>query len=181
MREYIRCILEASAPSIFELHVFDFDATFFKSPHEPEGIGEDDWWSSPESLEPPCVPETPGPEWYNQEPVQAMRAAKANPQAYVVIMTGRTEALRAQVMRIVKASGVEPDEYILNPGMDTGQYKAAETKYLLKNFPRVRVVHFWEDRVGQLKFYERQVRSMGIDFVPHVIAEPDMPCAVESV
>jgi hypothetical protein len=177
-------LTEGSSPNIRELHIFDFDGTLFKSPSQPEGVNGENWWPEPRSLEPPCVPDSPTSEWFNTNVTNALKTAIAKPDVYTVLMTGRVGAVRPQVIRIMRSVGVEPDEYILNDtGNSVEKYKTHEMKYLLKNFPLVHTVHFWEDRGSALKNYERQAHKAGMNFVPHFVNEPHMEagCSVEDL
>ena len=54
LKKYIKYILKENKEYITKLHVFDFDATLFKSPSPPDGWVKANpdkyWWSSYESL-----------------------------------------------------------------------------------------------------------------------------------
>jgi hypothetical protein len=164
-----------------ELHIFDFDGTLFKSPSPPKSYGKRGWWDDPRSLEPPCVPEKPGGEWYNSTVVSAFKKAKANPQAVTVVMTGRMSHFRKRVKQLCSAGGINPDELILKQsgGGATEAYKVAAMRYLLKQMPYCKKVEFWEDRHHHLKNFGRYIESKGYDFVGHPVKAQDRPATCD--
>jgi hypothetical protein len=164
-----------------ELHIFDFDGTLFKSPAPPKSYGKRGWWDDPRSLEPPCVPEKPGGEWYNSQVVSAFKKAKANPQAVTVVMTGRLSHFRQRVSQLCTAGGISPDELILKQsgGGATEAYKIGAMRYLLKQMPYCKVVEFWEDRHHHLKNFGHFVESRGYDFVGHPVKAQDRPATCD--
>ena len=164
-----------------ELHIFDFDGTLFKSPSPPPSYGKKGWWDDPRSLEPPCVPESPGGKWFNNAVVSAFRKADANPRAVTVVMTGRLQYFTARVRAILASGGVKPDELLLKPsgGGSTEGYKVANMKYLLKQMPQVQVIEFWEDRHNHLRSFKMAAEKWGYRFVGHPVKAQDRPAACD--
>ena len=157
------------SPKHTKLHIFDFDGTLHRSPSPPQGYEDKEaWWSDAESLVPPHV--TEGPEMWRREAVDAMRAAMADPDSYVVVMTGRNRALQDRIQEILESNGLKPDELITNPGIgNTSGFKQEEMTYLLRQLPNVREVEFWEDREGDLKGYQRLGEKLGVRFTPKLV------------
>jgi hypothetical protein len=165
-----------SAPKYKKLYIFDFDGTLFRSPLPKKDYeGEDGaWWSDPVSLSPPAVDEEPGEEMWHEETVKALQEAIADPDSYVVVMTGRHESLQDRIQEILGSNGLEPDELITNPKIgDTSGYKRQEMAYLLRQFPNVREVEFWEDKKHDLKGYERLGKELGVRFTPKLVKNFD--------
>lgn len=167
----LRARTARSSPKFTKLAIFDFDGTLFRSPPPPEDADEpESWWSSPESLGAETVGERPGPEMWHPETVRALRDAIADPDAYVVVMTGRHRSLRHRLGDILDGAGLHPDELITNPEIgNTSGYKRDEMRYLLRQFPNVREVEFWEDREEDLKGYRRLAEGQGMRFVPKLV------------
>lgn len=163
------------APRYKKLYVFDFDGTLFRSPPPPKSYEDKPaWWSDPVSLDPSTVGEEPGPDMWHEETVRAMKEAIADPNAYVVVMTGRHNSLQDRIQEILEGAGLKPDELITNPEIGkTSQYKQQEMAYLLRQFPNVREVEFWEDRKPDLKGYQRFGEQLGVKFTPKLVKNYD--------
>lgn len=159
------------APRTKKLYVFDFDGTTFRSPQPPEDYEDKEaWWSDPVSLAPETVGKKPGTEMWREETVKAIRDAISEPDAYVVIMTGRHNSFQQRLEQLLESKGIQPDEVITNPNIgDTNRFKQYEMAYLLKQFPNVREVEFWEDKKDNLKGYERLGNRLGVRFVPKYV------------
>lgn len=160
------------APTYKKLKIYDFDGTTFRSPHPPDDYEDDDeaWWSDPRSLGPETVGEKPGPEMWHEDTVRSIRDAISEPDTYVVVMTGRHNSLQDRIQEILESNGLKPDEVITNPNIgDTQRFKRYEMAYLLRQFPNVREVEFWEDRKDDLKGYERLANQLGVRFVPKYV------------
>jgi len=160
---------------IRELHIYDFDGTIFKSPAPPLGY-EGDWWQDPSSLSGPCVPLRPGGEWYIPKTLAAIQQSTARPDVYTIVMTGRREHFRPRVSRILANAGVRPNELILKWGGSTEAYKVKEMLYLLKQFPNVHTVVFWEDRMHHLKNFQRAAEKTGYRFIPRYVKPQERIC-----
>ena len=108
-----------------ELHVFDFDNTLFRSPERPEGWERRGWWSYPESLDPPCVPAEPGPDWWNASVLQDARDSIGDEGTHTLLLTGRLEDRFAdRIAELVAQQALEFDEIRLTPsGIGTLPFK----------------------------------------------------------
>jgi hypothetical protein len=172
LRRKIWTAARVPTPKATKLYVFDFDGTLHRSPPPPEGSTEANWWATPGSLEPPHVPDTTTPDMWKRETVNAMKAAIDDPDAYVVVMTGRHESLKGRVGELLDEIGLKPDELITNPNIgNTTGFKRDELLYLLKSFPNVREVEFWEDKKADLKGYQRAGEKAGVRFTPRLVAD----------
>jgi hypothetical protein len=164
-----------------ELHIFDFDGTIFNSPTPPASYGKRGWWDDPRSLEPPCVPENPGGEWYNNTVVSAFRKANANPRAVTVVMTGRLHYFRPRVKALLASGGIQPDELFLKQsgGGATEAYKVSAMRYLLKQMPQTKVIEFWEDRHNHLKNFELAAARLGYTLIPRPVKAKERPASCD--
>lgn len=164
------------APKFKKLYIFDFDGTLFRSPLPKKDYEKEseEWWSDPESLGASTVGQKPEPEMWHEDTVKAMQDAIAEPDSYVVVMTGRNNVLQDRIQEILDSAGLKPDELITNPKIgDTTGYKRQEMQYLLRQFPNVREVEFWEDRKADLKGYERLGEELGVRFTPKLVKNYD--------
>lgn len=160
------------------LHIFDFDKTLFHSPGPPPDLSKlerREFWHDPKSLGGELVPSKPNPNWYIQHIVEKFQNAKKDPQAKVVVMTGRSEPLRDKIKKLLNKMNLEPDELILKPKKDeaTAKYKIREMKRLLQETPTIKKVHFYEDRESHLRQFQEEAEKEGYDFVPHYVSEID--------
>jgi len=160
------------SPKFKKLYIFDFDGTLFRSPTPPDGYGgdPDTWWSNPDSLGPPHVESKPDPDMWHPDSAERLREALADPDGYVVVMTGRYEKLQDRIQAILASAGLEPDELITNPEIgNTTRYKRDEMLYLLRQLPNVREVEFWEDKKADLKGYQKAAEKAGVGFTPKLV------------
>jgi len=166
---------------ITEIHLFDFDGTLFRSPEPPPGYPDgDEWWPNPASMKPPHVPEKPGASYWIKESVQGLRKAIARPRAFTAVLTARMYPLRERITELLDQQGLHPDDVILNESDHRASgYKIAEMTYLTRQIPTANVIHFWEDKVADLKGFQRYAeRRLGKGFVPHLIRATRMPSLV---
>lgn len=163
------------------LSIFDWDQTLFKSPYPPEHLSHYYWWNSPKSLTPPAIPLTPEFDWFREEVVTEFQKSIEDPNQYVVVCTGRIEALRPYVEYLVHLVG-KPDEIHLNnvpplhantpeEKLTTENYKIKTMFDILKENPAIETIHFWDDRHKSLIKYEKVARMNGYSFYPHHIEE----------
>lgn len=154
-----------------ELHVYDFDGTLFKSPEPPESWTQgEEWWSSPESLGPPCVPEHPGPEWWVGSMVASAKKSIANPNVWAILCTGRWEKspARFRIPELLRGAGMNFDDVFLSPGNETTTFKKRILWKLLTRLPNIKAVHIWDDTPKNLTAMKDLVEKMGIPCFPHL-------------
>lgn len=152
---------------IHRLKIWDFDGTLFDSPGPPSGYTKEDWWDLPESLEPPCVPESPPATMYLNPAKSALQRSTAEPKSYSVICTGRLEVFRPRIAQLLRNGGLKPKELFLRPGGPTVPYKIRTMRYLTKMLRTVREIEVWEDNRDNLAQLERAAHKLGFAFVGH--------------
>jgi len=145
------------------LAVFDFDNTLFRSPTRPDWWPDLGWWSKPESLAPPCVPEHPGPDWWVSSTVDAAKAAISDMGTFAILITGRLSAkFHARVFELLHQAGLRFDEVHLTPGAGgTLEFKLQVITGLTKTLG-VQAVEIWEDRAEHLGPFKAAVEQFGI-------------------
>jgi len=163
-----------------ELHLYDFDGTLFRSPDQPEWWSDDTWLINPASMGPPCVPETPGAEWWLGRVVKEARQSVSNPDVYSVLCTGRflTPEFQERIPELLHQVGLDFDEILLNPSVDTAAYKAREVIRILHRYPAIEVVHIWEDSQTNIDIVTKAVESLGKTCVPHLVPREESPQAL---
>lgn len=146
-----------------ELHLYDFDGTLFRSPHEPE-VWNGDWWNDVQSLMPPCIPEVPGPDWWISSTVTDARRSISDQDVYAVLATGRGVAsgLRYRVPELLKQKGLHFDEVHLAPSSGTLSWKKGLIRKILKDHPIIDTVRIWDDRSSHIPEFVRAALSAGI-------------------
>jgi len=163
-----------------KLHIFDFDGTLFRSP-EPSG-DKGKWWSSPGSLSEPCVPDKPGPEWWNSPVVADAKKSISNPDVYAVLMTGRKDApFRWRIPELLKAGGLNFDEVIMSPGGTVAAYKGDTVDTLLYRYPFIDEVKLWDDEPRNQAAIKAVVERHGIPFKSVVPKIEALPCVAPAV
>jgi|LakMenEpi03Aug12_release.lakeMendotaPanAssembly.Ray.scaffolds.fasta_scaffold262589_2 hypothetical protein len=176
---------------IKKLVIYDFDGTLFKSPDDKEGkeIYEEEtgepwpfkgWWGRNESLLPPIVPQKPDPHWYIQDVVSNQKKDSEDPNAKVVLMTGRPFQIKNRVMEILDHAGIRFDNTFFagqsgTKGSGTFEIKSNNIKMLLNN--DFDLLEIWEDRPehveaftylgSQLKKTNPRLQSVIIHDVPN--------------
>ena len=146
-----------------ELHLYDFDGTLFRSPHEPE-VWDGDWWNDPRSLLPPCVPEVPGPDWWIASTVASARSSIADQDVWAILATGRGVAsgLRYRVPELLRQKGLQFDEVNLAPPSGTLAWKKRLIMRALSLHPIIDTVRIWDDRKSHLPVFVQAAVAMGI-------------------
>lgn len=147
-----------------ELHIFDFDGTLFRSPSAP-ATWKGGWWGSVDSLTPPCVPAKPGPKWWVSSTVSEAKRSIADSDVYAVMMTGRDDRadLRYRIADLLKIKGLDFDQVVLSKSGDSIGDKKRQLGKMLRRFPIVDSVSFWDDRPGHLKHLASVAEEHGID------------------
>jgi hypothetical protein len=168
---------------IKQLCIFDFDATLFLSPMFPDDWGghTGDWFDTLQSLTPPCVID-PGPLWVGSS-VSAAAEMIADPESYVVLMTGRgtSPELEARVSELVSSVGLSFDEIHLKPGGPTMSWKSSMLEQFINKFPDLQTVQVWEDRSGHLDQFIKIAEEAGLEAIPHFVGNVlKDPCVLNS-
>jgi hypothetical protein len=147
-----------------ELHIYDFDGTLFRSPHQP-AVWEGDWWSDPASLLPPCVPEKPGSEWWIASTVSSAKRSISDSDVYAVMMTGRKDdsAFRYRVPELMKQKGLNFDAVHLSRGSDSLAGKVRTILKYLSRYPFIDTVRIWDDRGSHLRKFQQVLERMGYE------------------
>ena len=172
------------------INVFDFDGTTFNSPNpSPElwdrktfgkiktetwrgGYG---WYQNPLSLEDRYIDEND----FNEYVVAQIEKSMKNPNAYTVLLTGRTTDYEGQIKKLTHHRGLEFDEY----GLKNGKYTTMEFKQiflrgLLEKYKPNRV-EMWDDRKKHIPRFEKFLAGMMDeypslkDYEVHYIQNPD--------
>jgi len=173
------------------LHVFDFDSTLVCTLGPEEGklayeriTGSpwptSGWWGRPESLLP--LPSRPGPA------LAAYRAALRDPQALVVLMTGRRVSLRAAVFSVLaRHRATAFHAHVFNDGrLETLAHKSAALRALLGRHAGLAAVHIYEDRAEHAEAFRQlgAVAAPALGWRVHLVAgegEEEAEEAVEAV
>lgn len=158
-----------------QLHLYDFDGTLFRSPDEPAAhAGDDAWVMSHESLGPPCVPEVPGPEWWNPEVVAAAEASINDPDVTAVVCTGRAEEVFwPRIRQLLQDKGLAFDRVLCNNlgyAGSTRRFKLEALREMLYANPRITDVQIWEDDAEGLAVYKLSVQRLGFPCTSHLVA-----------
>jgi len=151
------------AQAVQRVAVFDFDGTLFRSPEKPPGW-KGAWWTAAPSLEPPCVPEIPTEEWWNEAVVVEARDAIEQSDTWAVLMTGRaTDPFEPRVLELLATIELEFDEVLTNTAGPrwTRQWKERQLKRLVREHEPSQVA-LWDDRVEHLDKFVPLLRDLGV-------------------
>ena len=157
---------------------FDFDDTLFHTPLPEDGkeiwkekTGTEwphkGWWGKPESID-DSVFDIPKNEWTYQRYLEAV----ADPDAYVILATGRlakVPGMKEKIERLLIKNNINFDEVHLNWGSDTFIFKCNLLERTIKKLG-VKELKFYDDRAEHLpKFVEwakeQDIKSEIIDVV----------------
>ena len=145
-----------------ELHLYDFDGTLFRSPDAPGGMDVIKWIMHPGSLEEPCVPAVPGPEWWIASTVASAQRSIAHHAVHTILATGRAlSVFQDRVPQLLKDKGLLFDEVHLSPWTDTAGYKRSLLARALIQFPTVDTVRIWGDDEAKAQTFVRMVEGLG--------------------
>jgi hypothetical protein len=157
-----------------ELHLYDFDSTLFRSPHQP-AIWDGDWWSDSASLMEPCVPDQPNKGWWIPHTVEKAKKSISDPNVFAVMMTGRKDnsAFRYRVPELLNQRGLNFDAVHLTPktSKSAKKYKIKQVLRYLQKYPQIKTVQIWDDRKSHLKFFEYVLRHFGYRVKTHFVHE----------
>jgi hypothetical protein len=162
------------------LAIFDFDGTLFKSPDQPAGW-KSAWWQNSDSLDPPCIPERPGSEWWVASMVKTARKLQAAPNTRTVLLTGRSDKFRSRVRDLLRQQSINFDELHLSLGGTTLAFKLKTIGDLLKRFPDIRTVDIWDDRPEHTPAFRDLLAKHDVRFGVHDVAAAtkDAECPAE--
>lgn len=141
--------MKRKARSYQRIVMFDFDGTLFRSWEKTP-----DWWSDPtpysffakpESLDEPCVPDTPPADYWISNSVKAAQEYNRDAGTYMVLVTGRVKTHEDRVKELVAQKGIRFDKYYFNPGMSAVTFKKKVLGNLLAAYNTVNKVEIWEN------------------------------------
>lgn len=157
---------------ITRLAVFDFDGTLFRSPEKPVWWPWQGFWGRPESLSPPYVPETPGPDWWAESVVVAARGALTDPETYAIVLTGRPEKLSRRVEGLLRSAGLNfPGVFCVGNGAgNTLDMKLQCIRQVAARLPDLQHIEMWDDRPEHIPPFRTFLQDMGFTFETHLVA-----------
>ena len=160
MKSFIEYLTIKESMTGKRLVIYDFDGTLFNSPDDIDGkkMYSDitnnpwpfkGWWGRKETLSPPLVPEIPDSSWYISQVVDSQKNDSQDPNATVILMTGRAIHLKDRVMDILNKGGMRFDDSFFTgqPGTKGGstfEIKSNNIKNLFNS--DYEVLEIWEDR-----------------------------------
>lgn len=163
------------------LAIFDYDNTLFRSPLKP-AVWKGGWWGNPASLQPPCLPQSVGEEYWIPDTVAAARRAISDPNTFSVCMTGRQDSIfRGIVPHLLSDVGLNFDMVKLSNSDNTLEFKLREILELLIKYPFISNVHLWDDKLPYLNNFKAAILSEHPDLkveIHHVVAA-SMPALCE--
>jgi tRNA nucleotidyltransferase/poly(A) polymerase len=165
--------------------MYDFDGTLFRSWEKTP-----DWWpdprpysffSKPESLDEPCVPDHPGNEYWISKAVQAAQEDTHDRNTYAVLITGRVRVHAERVEELLAQKGIRFNKMMFNPGMSASKFKTIALGQLLASYNTVREVSIWENEnqsyYAQYLATVASVLGRDIKVTVHNIHENPIPLA----
>jgi hypothetical protein len=154
---------------IDRIAIFDFDGTLFRSPEKPPWWPYEGFWGRIETLSPPYVPQSPGPEWYVDSAVSDALDATSDPRTYSCLLTGRIPKFSERVKEILDVAGISFQDYFFASGGSTLPFKIKIIEEVIQKNPGVRIVEMWEDRDEHIGPFEQKLSEMGVQFKVHHI------------
>lgn len=145
---------------ITRLAVMDFDGTLVTSPMPDTGkvIYEEKtgnkwphrgWWGRTESLDMGFFDiET------KEEVIADYHKETAREDTLVIMLTGRMTPLAPMVEKVLDFHKLRFDGLYYNTGGETCYVKLKTLDRLLKEYPQIKEVHFWEDRALHIPKFE---------------------------
>ena len=166
--------------------MYDFDGTLFRSWEKTP-----DWWpdptpysffSKPESLDEPCVPEHPGSNYWISKAVQAAQEDTSDRNTYSVLITGRVRVHAERVAELLAQKGIRFNKMVFNPGMSASKFKTIALGQLLAGHNTVSEVAIWENEnqshyAQYLSVASAALGRSDINVVVHNIHENAIPLA----
>jgi len=170
-----------------ELHLYDFDGTLFRSPGPPKWWNKKQhgyWYSDQASLEPPCVPEKPGGDWWVGPVVKSAKASIFDKEVWTIMCTGRLDKqYRWRIPQLLKQKGLSFDDVYLNPGAQKGfkggqgdsttfAWKASVVTRLNRKFGFTKL-QVWED--NNMSDFRALSKKLGLPFEGHDVRVKPKP------
>jgi len=165
--------------------MYDFDGTLFKSWEKTP-----DWWpdprpysffTRPESLDEPCVPDQPGNEYWINKAVQAAQEDTHDRNTYSVLITGRVKVHQDRVAELLAQKGIRFNKMVFNPGMSAAKFKTLALGQLLAGHNTVDEVTIWENenQSHYAQYLAAASAALGrdVEVVVHNIHESAIPLA----
>lgn len=153
-----------------QIHIYDFDATLFRSPKAPAWYDNDrdgEWHQNPLSLGEICLPK--GEQWVKSV-VEEARKSIASKDVYAVVCTGRRKHLQKVVEGLLRKKGLKFDDVILKDMGGTESFKKRVIDDLMSKFPNA-IVHMWEDRHHHLSSFMQHIEMNGGVGIPHAVPD----------
>lgn len=169
MKNMIKQILRESTDEgkYIKLSVFDFDGTLVDTglPHAPEGRPSKDeyeritkekwpftgWWGRKESL---------STDIFDFKSIdsnkQSFNQEIKNNKTLTLIITGRLNKLRPDVINVLKKTGykINDNNVFCNNNDDTLVFKKNKLDDLLDEYPSIKYVELWDDRDEHIASFE---------------------------
>ncbi len=152
----IKCKTEKEMEKITKLAVFDFDGTLVSSPLPETGRKEYEektgekwphkgWWSRGASLDHtifdiPIIPNV----------IEDYKRVRQEADTTVIMLTGRLEILKNDVMAILEKHELIFDHHFFNTGGSTDIVKMATLDKFLEEHPDIVHVELWDDRLEHI-------------------------------
>ncbi len=154
-------LIKEQRENITKISIFDFDGTLMDTPNAEEGKKEWEeftgevyphkgWWSKPESLDDAVFDIQPIP-----STVEDYKIEMDNPNALVIMLTGRLPRQSDQVEELLSMHDLYFDEYHYKNNGDTLSSKLNTIHTLLNRYPNVTNIEMWEDRVAHVSEFEK--------------------------
>lgn len=138
-----------TARTYTRIAMYDFDGTLFRSWEQTPS-----WWADqtpysfftrPESLDEPCVPDTPGNEYWINKAVEAAKEDTSRRDTLAVLVTGRVGVHADRIRELLAQRGLRFTKHYFNPGMSAARFKSVVLGNLLAGFNTVGEVVVWEN------------------------------------
>jgi len=120
-----------------KLSLFDFDDTLFKTPY-PENWG---YMDTPLSLS--------LNKWkfeVNEEVIEDYKKEYINNNSKVILLTNRISDVETELKTVLDSHLIFFDEYLPIKGKDVNRSKGQRVLQLLKKYPQVNEIEYWEDK-----------------------------------
>ncbi len=162
------------------INIFDFDGTLCASPENTQEnrlIWESvtnkkwphkgqKWWYEIETLDYKVFDIK-----LHQSIADIATASMNDPSIYTVLLTGRVPKFSSYVKEICRLNGLGYfDAYYFNDVSNTPTFKLAKMEFLKNEFPHVKNMVMWEDRVEHIPIFQKWgEENYGEGFVMNVV------------